>query len=69
MQYNFSDEYFIKIVVDCFGYIYIIGLIHTRKMEQVTITNVRQANAKCGLQTTKEVLKTNAATWFNKMCR
>jgi len=41
MLYNIYDEYIINILTRVFGYIYVIGLILARKMEQVTIINVQ----------------------------
>ena len=45
MHCNIYDEYTMNIVAQVFGYIWVTGLIHARKMEQVTIINVQQANA------------------------
>jgi len=41
MLYNIYDEYVINILTRVFGYIYVIGRILARKMEQVTIINVQ----------------------------
>ena len=45
MHCNIYDEYIMYIVVLCFGCIYFIGVIHARKMEQVTIISVQKAKA------------------------
>ena len=73
MYYNIYDEYIINIVVHVFGYIYVIGLIHAPRMEQVTIINVQQTNGTVHTPTrtrhNKVPKKTKATLWFNKICR